>query len=217
MPRRWIDRTLGLPRASSGVFSRRRLLQTGLAAAAGLLSTERIGALASQPPTKRRVVVIGAGFSGLACAYELSSVGYDIRVFEARKRVGGRVLSLKELVPGKNAEGGGEMLGSNHPLVLAYAAKFGFEFLNVSHDNDALTPMILGGRKLLGHEVRQISKEVEGAYATMNGDARAVNADEPWRSPDAERLDKRTTAAWIDSLKLSDLARKLLTAAVHGR
>ena len=210
MPRRWIDRTLGLPRASSGVFSRRRLLQTGLAAAAGLLSTERIGALASQPPEKRRVLVIGAGFSGLACAYELSSVGYDVKVFEARKWVGGRVLSLKELVPGKNVEGGGEMLGSNHPLVLAYAAKFGFEFLNVADDH-ALTPMILGGRKLLAHEVKQISKEVEAAYATMNEDARAVNADEPWKSPDAERLDKRTTAAWIDGLKLSDLARKLLT------
>ena len=211
MPRRLIDAVLQAPRTRPGLLSRRQVLQAGLAGAAGLLSGRGSPCvLAGSRAERRRVIIVGAGFSGLACAYELASAGYDVMVFEARKRVGGRVLSLKELVPGKNVEGGGEMLGSNHPLVLAYTAKFEFEFLDVV-DDDALTPMILGGRKLLGHEVKQISKEVEAAYATMNDDARAVNADEPWKSPDAERLDKRTTAAWIDGLKLSDLARKLLT------
>lgn len=211
MPRKLIDVVLGTGRVASRSLSRRDLLRVGVVAAGGLLSrawssfaTERNIA------SGRRVIVVGAGFSGLACAYELTSAGYDVRVFEARKRVGGRVLSLKELVPGKNVEGGGELLGSNHPHVLAYAAKFGFEFLDISEE-DAPSPMILGGRKLSGREVKKIRAEVETAYAAMNDDARAINADEPWNSPDAERLDKRTTAAWIDDLKLSDLARTLLT------
>ena len=216
MPRRLIDTLLGLGHRverlplSSGL-RRRELLKLGLISASGLLSAMvphpglAIGAAA-----RRRVIVVGAGFSGLACAYELTSAGYDVTVFEARKRVGGRVLSLKELVPGKNVEGGAELLGSNHPLVLAYAAKFGFEFLDVS-DDDAPAPTILGGRKLTGDEVKSISAEIDAALAGMNADARAVVADEPWKTPDAERLDKLTTAEWIRRLEISPLAKTLLT------
>jgi dihydropyrimidine dehydrogenase (NAD+) subunit PreT len=39
----------------------------------------------------RRVVVIGAGPSGLACAGELASRGYDVTVFDEREEVGGLV------------------------------------------------------------------------------------------------------------------------------
>ncbi len=210
MPRRLIDRTLGLPPARLGVCSRRTLLHTGLAAAAGLLSAGRIGTLAGQPVKMRRVIVIGAGFAGLASAYELASIGYSVKVFEARRRVGGRVLSLKDLIPGRNIEGGGELLGSNHPMVLAYAAKFGFEFLDVS-DDTAPSPTILGGRTLMAGELKQISKEIDTALALMTDDARAVVTDEPWKTPGAERLDTLTTAEWIRGLDISPLAKTLLS------
>ena len=138
-------------------LTRREILQTGLATASALLSG--LGSemnSAAEPTARRRVIVVGAGFAGLACGYELLAAGYDVRVIEARDRVGGRVHSLGQLIPGKHVEGGGELLGSNHPHVLAYAAKFGLEFLDVSEDKVAPSPMILGGRKLLGHEVERI-------------------------------------------------------------
>lgn len=211
MPRKLIDACLGLPVVSVRSLSRRELLQAGGIAAAGLLSgfrpTLAKGALTT---AGRRVIVVGAGFSGLACAYELFAAGYSVKIFEARKRVGGRVLSLKELIPGMNVEGGGEMLGSNHPLVLAYAAKFGFEFLDVA-DDEAPAPTILGGRRLAGDEVKQVSAEIDVALAKMTEDARAVVTDEPWKTPDAERLDKLTTAEWIRGLEISPLAKTLLT------
>lgn len=37
-----------------------------------------------------RVIVIGAGIAGLAAAYELIKVGYDVTILEARDRIGGR-------------------------------------------------------------------------------------------------------------------------------
>src|SRR6476620_2829003 len=40
-------------------------------------------------PAKARVLVLGAGVSGLVVAYELGKLGYDFRVLEARDRVGG--------------------------------------------------------------------------------------------------------------------------------
>jgi monoamine oxidase len=39
------------------------------------------------------VIVIGAGFAGLAAATELADRGVDVLVLEARDRVGGRVWS----------------------------------------------------------------------------------------------------------------------------
>ena len=43
---------------------------------------------ASQPKT---VLVIGAGLAGLAAARQLSEQGFDVRVIEARDRIGGRI------------------------------------------------------------------------------------------------------------------------------
>ncbi len=40
---------------------------------------------------KPRVVVIGAGLSGLSSAFELIRSGYEVMVLEASARVGGRV------------------------------------------------------------------------------------------------------------------------------
>jgi monoamine oxidase len=98
------------------------MLQRSFAAAAGVLLSEQLGTLAAQ--SGRRVIVVGAGFSGLTAAFELSQAGYDVTVVEARNRVGGRVVSMGDLVPGKIVEGGGELIGSNHPTWVAYAKRF---------------------------------------------------------------------------------------------
>lgn len=43
----------------------------------------------------RRVVILGAGISGLTCAYELERAGYDVTVIEAANRIGGRNLTVR--------------------------------------------------------------------------------------------------------------------------
>ncbi len=43
----------------------------------------------------KKVIVLGAGVSGLAVAYELERVGYDVTVIEASTRIGGRNLTLR--------------------------------------------------------------------------------------------------------------------------
>src|SRR6266480_1305026 len=114
--------------------TRRDFLKASLLASAGLLLS-RHPLFADVPAPRKngiRVAVIGAGFSGLACAYELMSAGYDVTVIESRDRVGGRVLSFNDLVPNKNVEGGGELIGSNHPHWIAYKEKFGLDFLDVT-------------------------------------------------------------------------------------
>ena len=43
----------------------------------------------------RKVVILGAGLSGLSVAYELQKVGYDVTILEASHRAGGRSLTVR--------------------------------------------------------------------------------------------------------------------------
>lgn len=162
-----------------------------------------------------RVLVIGAGFGGLACAFELAAAGYRVHVLEARDRVGGRIHSLHDFVGGKHVEAGGELLGSNHAHVMAYAAKFGLEFLSMT-DNEGISPMILNGEKLLPDDVEKITAEIETVQALLANEARDVDADEPWKTRDAKTLDQKSTAEWIAGLEISPLAKKLLDVQMTG-
>lgn len=74
---------------------------------------------------RKKIIVAGAGLSGLSAAYELASRGYQVTVIEGRNRVGGRVFTLKEpFLDGQYAEYGGELIGNGYKRMLAYANKF---------------------------------------------------------------------------------------------
>src|SRR5947209_6496976 len=78
-------------------LTRRERFRAALIVAGGELLSEA-SALAAGPSTRQRrtVLVVGAGLGGLATAYELAHVGYDVQVVEARPRVGGRVISFTD-------------------------------------------------------------------------------------------------------------------------
>lgn len=54
----------------------------------------------------KKVVVVGAGIAGLTIAYRLMQNGIDVALYEAKKRVGGRILSAK--IGDATAELGGQ-------------------------------------------------------------------------------------------------------------
>ncbi len=129
---------------------------------------------------------------------------------EARNRVGGRVICFSDLVPGKNVEGGGELIGSNHPAWLAYAKQFGLSFLDVGEE-DLEAPIVLNGKKVTAEQSEQLWEEMEKVFNTIVTDAAKVDADEPWKAAGAEALDKRTLADWINKQGASPLC----TSALH--
>lgn len=217
MSRRLIDLFLGGRRSPSPLVSRRKMLQAGLAFTAGSFLSSSAKRTFGANRRGAKVLVVGGGFAGLACAYELVSCGYDVTVFEARKRIGGRVHSIGDLIAGKNVEGGAELVGSNHPLMMAYATKFGLELLNSADDSSDLPSMIhLGGRMLSTTEVQGITAEIDAALARMTDDARAVVSDQPWNTPDANRLDTMATSEWVDRQQLSPLAKSLITVQLSS-
>ena len=70
-----------------------------------------------------RVVVVGAGFAGLAAADELVRAGAEVDVFEARDRVGGRVWSVP--FAGGVVERGAEFILPHDSTLIALAERLG--------------------------------------------------------------------------------------------
>jgi monoamine oxidase len=187
-------------------IDRREMIRRSLAAAAGLLVTTAtpFGAQRSSAP---RVVVIGAGFAGLAAAYELSRDGADVTVVEARNRVGGRVLSFQDLVPGGTMEGGAELIGTNHPIWMEYKERLGLKFIDISEE-DGEAPIVLNGRRLTRAQAAQLWEDMTAALNRLNADATKIpDPFTAWTAPDAAAWDKRSLADWIASLDAPDLTK----------
>ena len=166
---RLLNGAMGRPRDG---MTRREMLQDSLAAAAGLLLSDRfaIGAQRRQARGRRRRRASAVWRPRTSCR----SAGYDVTVVEARNRVGGRVISFTDLVPGKIVEGGGELIGSNHPTWVAYASRSSsLKFLDVTEE-DFEFPIVLGGKRLTADEAEALWEEMEAAFNTMNADAARV-------------------------------------------
>ncbi len=84
--------------------------------------------------TKRQsVIVLGAGLSGLSAAFELAQKGFDVIILEARNRIGGRILTLREqFKDNQSVELGGELIGDGYKRFLNYAKKFDIKYEEVS-------------------------------------------------------------------------------------
>ena len=107
-------------------LSRRGVLK----AAAG---TAGLAALAAAPfkiraadaATLPRVVIVGAGISGLAAALRLQDSGVASTVYEANTRIGGRMFSnTTTWVSGQVSEWGGELIDTNHKTIQTLAKRF---------------------------------------------------------------------------------------------
>ena len=107
-----------------------RVARAGVAALwldrGALLRTTQLPVAATGPRgAPKRVVVVGAGLAGLSAAYELTRLGHDVTVLEARSRAGGRVETLREpFADGLYAEAGGTRIPDVHDWTLKYVEHF---------------------------------------------------------------------------------------------
>jgi monoamine oxidase len=194
--------------------TRRDVLRTAIASAGGLLCLDHVRA-ASAKADLPHVIVVGAGFAGLACAYELASTGYRVTVLEARHRVGGRVLTFHDLIKGKTIEGGGELVGPNQPTWMAYAKRFGLRFTELPwNPSDVVS---IWGKQLPPSTAVRIWKEMRSALEQINAvAANIVDANRPWESPNAKELDARSLDDWIRQLDVDPRCRELIEIQMTG-
>ena len=162
----------------------------------------------------RTVTVIGAGLAGLSAAYDLHQAGCKVIVLEARDRVGGRVHTLRYFSNGLVAEGGGEFIDASHTRMLAFAKQFDLKLGTVgswqreekdwaSFDGKAgpMSDADIWGTNL--HD------EVDRVWQALADLAQYVpDPNQPQAAPEAERLDRQSTADWIRALDVHPLAKK---------
>src|ERR1041385_4197813 len=104
-------------------ITRRQFLRRTTLAVAGLQSSAVRASVLNGPA--KNVLILGAGMAGLVAGYELTKVGHDVTILEARTRPGGRVHTLREpFLDGLYAEAGAARIPENHDLTLNYVKEF---------------------------------------------------------------------------------------------
>jgi monoamine oxidase len=110
----------------SKITRRQFLKRSAVAAAAVSLAQSNVFGAITVGTASKKILIIGAGMAGLCAGYELTQLGHDVTILEARTRPGGRVQTLREpFSDGLYAEAGAARIRDNHDLTLKYVKLFG--------------------------------------------------------------------------------------------
>jgi monoamine oxidase len=146
--------------------------------------------------TSQRVVVVGAGFAGLAAARALADRGVEVVVLEARDRVGGRVWSQR-LPNGATAEMGAEWIMEGDDVLLGLARRFGLATVETGID--------YARRDVVGADV---SLAEQDAFLVAANRMRAAIAP--------EKAGSMSLGALIDAVPGDAAARDVLRVRLQG-
>ncbi|HSG15375.1 MAG TPA: NAD(P)/FAD-dependent oxidoreductase [Anaerolineae bacterium] len=146
---------------------------------------------------KVQTAVVGAGFAGLAAAYELSSQGFEVTVLEARQRIGGRVWSTN-LPNGALVELGGEWISSGDHTVIELVRRLNLPLIRIGVDFRIREAV--NGADVSPREQRQAHRIASETLAVM----------------DSKVVTQSTIGEFLDALPLTDSQASLLRGRLQG-
>ena len=146
-----------------------------------------------------KVLIIGAGLSGLVAARELQKAGHEALIIEASDRVGGRVFTVREgLRDGQYADVGAEMICHGQDNIANLCAAQGLELTTEFSLGTDTPDIIFHGQRLTDEASRELAEELRDAVR---------------RVPPGHY---ETVAQWLRRAHLSDGAELLLEAIAQG-
>ncbi len=170
-----------------------------------------------------RVLILGAGLSGMTAAYELGLRGYDCQVLEARSFAGGRCQSSRagftttevdgstrtcEFDEGQHFNHGPWRLPSYHHAVFHYVRKFGVPMEIMVQENDSSYLKFdnadgpLAGRRVRKREIKADMRGYTAELLAKLADQGAL--DEELNNQDKEQLiDYLVREGFLDARDLS--------------
>src|ERR1700761_6370336 len=173
-------------------LTRRRLLSTAAAGAAAMALPRAAQASAS---SSADVIVVGAGFSGLAAARKLAKSGKSVLVLEARDRVGGKVLN-KVLDDGDITEAGGTYIGPTQTRMANLAKEYGVGLYPTYDIGQDVT--IIQGNRTVG-SYGPLAEEYAKLVGLLDALSLEVPVDAPWTAKNATEWDSITFYTWLVS------------------
>lgn len=192
-------------------ISRRRLVQGSLAAAGAL------SALAFDQQVEAKtspVLIVGAGIAGLTAAYYLNKSGVPVRIVEASKRIGGRMLSqAKALGTETTVELGGEFIDSAHINIRQLAQELGLVEVDLFATDRGLTKDIWFFKNRLVNERELITAFIPLAKQ-IDRDVKAIG-DVNYQSKNSRaiQLDRISIKTYLDRYCPDPLLRQFVEIA----
>ncbi|HEU4977648.1 MAG TPA: FAD-dependent oxidoreductase, partial [Solirubrobacteraceae bacterium] len=203
--------------SGSTPLSRRDLIRAG-AAGAALLGLGPLPNARAARTRRADVVIVGAGFSGLAAARALQHAGRSVLVLEARERVGGRTLNMP-IGGGDVIEVGGEFVGPTQDRIKALAKAMGVRTYPTY--NSGNSQLLLQGR-IDSYPANpgipndpDVLKDLP-ALLKIDALAKQVPVQAPWRAKHARAWDRQTLADFRGSELSTENGRRLFDIIVRS-
>ncbi|MHA6288122.1 flavin monoamine oxidase family protein [Maricaulis sp. CAU 1757] len=161
------------------------------------------------------VVVIGAGLSGLHAAERLSA-DYDVRVLEARDRVGGRAMA-HTFANGDSVDVGGQWVGPGQDRLYALLAENGFATYPLWDHGDRL---IRSGNRLRRYRGTipalppHVLVNLHWMMRRFESLASQIDPAAPWAHSRAAEWDRQTLAEWMRKHALSRRAEAMFAVGI---
>jgi monoamine oxidase len=199
-------------------WTRRRFMRATVAAGGAALAASAFPRFsATAGASHPRVVVVGGGIAGLNAAWQLKKAGVEATVFEARRRVGGRMLSVEGAVgDGLITDLGGSFINSDHEDMRGLAEEFSVEIFDRLEDASQSpfpgTAFYFGGRRREEEEVAQALRPI-AEQITADADRLAADFDAV-----AAELDQLSVKDYLDihADKIRDrFIRRLLNGVIR--
>lgn len=145
------------------------------------------------------VAIVGAGFTGLSAAHELSKAGINLALLEARGRVGGRVESQWNGL-GERIDSGGQFLCEDMPELMALVRTRGKTLVETYTKGEFVAQPLTG------------AKQVERIYHASMSIRDRMNAI----TPGDPAIAGLTVAAWLDRQNDPGEAKAAFRSMIEG-
>jgi monoamine oxidase len=168
--------------------------------------------------------VIGAGLAGLATAVALQAGGASVTVFEARDRVGGRVLSAPESAGGAAGpplvlDLGAQWVGPGQTEVLRWIRELRLHLIPCDVPGRAIWDLdghIRSGRAAFPPLPPRALADLLAGGVRAGIMARRISPDAPWQARKAAVWDRVTVADWIGRYLRTPAGRAYAEILVRG-